>query len=190
MVFHSVTYRQYYALQEYLVSQKVTNKNPSYTKQYTIGRKKHRCSISRNTNSTSEEQLGIQTVQIRSTLKKIQVRQTVSSENSQEYKLLVVVIVRNTNSQQQESLGIQTVHSGNIQECEYSGIRKEYRGIRGNCCVLFIHVCAHKFFYDFPLRVSFRIFLGLSTKNNPKKHMGKEDETKEVEKEEFSLCNT
>ena len=56
----------------------------------------------------------------------------------------------------------------------------------GNCCVLFIHVCAHKFFYDFPLRVS----LGLSTKNNPKKHMGKEDETKEVEKEELLLCNT
>ena len=60
--------------------------------------------------------------------------------------------------------------------------------------MLFIHVCAHKFFYDFPLRVSFRIFLGLSTKNNPKKHMGKdkykEDETKEVEKEEFFLQNT
>ena len=53
--------------------------------------------------------------------------------------------------------------------------------------MLFIHVCAHKFFY-------FRIFLGLSTKNNPKKHMGKdkykEDETKEVEKEEFFLQNT
>ena len=37
------------------------------------------------------------------------------------------------------------------------------------------------------------VFLGLSSKNNPKKHMGKykykgkEDETKEVEKEEFSF---
>ena len=33
------------------------------------------------------------------------------------------------------------------------------------------------------------VFLGLSTKNNPKNHIGKEDETK-VEKEEFFICNT
>ena len=57
--------------------------------------------------------------------------------------------------------------------------------------MLYIHVCAHKFF-----RVFLRVYLGLSTENNPKKHMGKisikgkEDETKEVEKEELLLCNT
>ena len=56
-------------------------------------------------------------------------------------------------------------------------------------CCSFMYVLIN-FFYDFPLGFSFRIFLGLSTKNNPKKHMGKEDETKEVEKEVFFLQNT
>ena len=44
------------------------------------------------------------------------------------------------------------------------------------------------------INFSIRVFLGLSTKNNPSKHMGKDkykrrDETK-VEKEELLLCNT
>ena len=56
-------------------------------------------------------------------------------------------------------------------------------------CCSFMYVLIN-FSMIFLLGFPFRIFLGLSTKNNPKKHMGKEDETKEVEKEEFSLCNT
>ena len=55
-------------------------------------------------------------------------------------------------------------------------------------CCPFMYVLIN--FLGFSFKVYFRIFLGLSTKNNPKKHMGKEDETKEVEKEELLLCNT
>lgn len=52
--------------------------------------------------------------------------------------------------------------------------------------MLSIHVCAHKFFYGFPLMVS----LGLSAKNNPKNHMGKDKYRDKSRKEEFLLCNT
>ena len=51
-------------------------------------------------------------------------------------------------------------------------------------------VCC-SFMYVLIIFFTLRVSLGLSTKNNPKKHMGKISiETKEVEKEELLLCNT
>ena len=62
--------------------------------------------------------------------------------------------------------------------------------------MLFIHVCAHKFFYDFhkgfPLGFTYGYPRRITLRNTWEKISikGKEDETKEVEKEKLLLCNT
>ena len=92
MVFHSVTYRYSYALYEYLALPIVINSNTSYPKQYTIGilRKKNEQMFYKygipivHLRNITEYEIGIQTVPIRSTLKK--------------YKQLVVDIVSSRNS--------------------------------------------------------------------------------------------